>query len=150
MWQGEALALEWSDVGFEAKAISVNSRKQSRTRAYSPRESDMHDRLAEVLKGLGAKQAKGRYVFSDENLEPLFPHKVWGDFRKLVKGTDSEGMGFHARRHSLSPSTLLGAVSLSNGSNLDRAGVEEMRRRHQRHFPEEKRRALSQLEYRSV
>jgi len=70
----------------------------------------MHDRVAEVLKGLRAKRAKGRYVFSDENLEPLFPHKVWGDFRKLVKGTEFEGIGFHALRHSFS-------------SNLARAGV---------------------------
>jgi integrase len=107
----------------------------------------MHERLAEVVKGLRAKRAKGRYVFSDEDLEPLFPHKVWGDFRKLVKGTDFEGIGFHALRHSFS-------------SNLARAGVdgriidhfmghrtEEMRRRYQHLFPEEKRKALSQLRY---
>jgi len=55
---------------------------------------------------------------------------------------------------------VLGAVSLSNGRNLARAGVddriidhfmghqtEEIRKRYQHLFPEEKRKALSQLRY---
>ena len=147
MRRGEALALEWSDVDFRAKVISVNSRKQSRTQAYRPGEIEMHDRLASVLQELRSEQPKGRYLFADGSLQPLSAYKVWADLKKLVKGTDFEGMGFDALRQSFS-------------SNLARAGAddriinqfmghqtEEMRRRYQHLFPEEKRKALGRPGY---
>jgi integrase len=147
MRRGEALALEWSDIDFEAKVISVNSRKQSRTRAYTPREIEMHEALASILLSHRERQPKGRYVFAGEDLVPLSADRAWPDFKRLTKGTAFEGIGFHALRHSFS-------------SNLARAGVddriidhfmghqtEEMRRRYQHLFPEKKRQALSRLEY---
>ena len=67
--------------------------------------------------------------------------------RRLVKGTEFEGIGFHTLRHSFS-------------SNLARAGVddrmidyfmghqtEEMRRRYQHLFPRDKRDAIERLDY---
>jgi integrase len=89
-----------------------------------------------------------------------------GDHVKAeVQGADFEGIGFHSLGHPFNPSTMLGRVRakwapLPNGSNLARSGAddrtihhfmghqtEEMRRRYQHLFLEEKRKALSRLGY---
>jgi len=147
MRRGELLHLEWSDIDFDRGTIAVRSRKGSRSRRYQVRYIDVHPALHEALLEHKKEHFTDRYVLGDGGSEPWSPHKASWALKKLVKGTEFEGIGFHALRHSFS-------------SNLARAGVddriidyymghqtEEMRRRYQHLFPGARRVAVRRLGY---
>lgn len=147
MRRGEALRLEWSDIDFDASVISVNSRKQSRTRVYTPREIEMHEALRSLLLAHGEKHPEGSFVFARKDLQPLSADMVWRDFRRLTKGTGFEGIGFRALRHSFSSNLAAAGVDDRIIDHFMGHQTEEMRRRYQHLFPENKGKALGRLEY---
>jgi integrase len=127
--------------------VTIKSRKGSQVKRYQVREIDLHPRVCEIPAAQKERQQTGRYVLTDEVGEPWKPWKAHAALKRIVRGTEFEGIGFHTLRHSFS-------------SNLARAGVddrtidyfmghqsEEMRRRYQHLFPQTKGEAIGRLGY---
>lgn len=151
MRRGEVLRLQWLDVDFEGGYITARSRKQSRTRAETKRQIDLHPELKQQLLDWRKRQAKGQWVLGDRQaLAQLKPDQANRLFRQPMRGTTwcldgSKGwfkIGFHTYRHSFASN--LAGVGVDQRV-IDRwmgHQTEEMRRRYQHLFPRQMRSAI--------
>ena len=111
---GEALALEVSDVRFEARRLRIRQALSDRTGElespkHGPREVDLSPGLAEVLEahlsGLevaagAAGHPLGRWLFPSHAGTPLDAHNVRRAFRRLSRVAGLEPVTPHDLRHT--------------------------------------------------
>jgi integrase len=145
--RGEAVALEWGEVDFEGGRIWVRSRKQSRKQEFTARDIGLHDKLRDVLLRHREHGPKGRYVFRGRDGGPLTPYELHEAFKKLIRGSDYEGIGLHCLRHSFASNLAAQGV---DGRLIDHYmghQTEAMRHRYQHLFPEKKSEGIQRLPY---
>ncbi len=110
---GELLALEWQDIDFEKRTISVNKSCHDgkdlngvfgritdtpKTKA-SKRVIPVPKQIMPLIKA-HKKKSKSRYIITDENNNPPFVRCYQRNFEILLKKLNIEHKGFHALRHT--------------------------------------------------
>ncbi len=145
--RGELLQLEWADVDLKRGKLWIKSRKGSRSIRYQVREIDIHPRVREALAEQREQQNGGRYVLADRGSEPWKPSRADRALRRMVKGTEFEGIGFHTLRHSFSSNLARAGVDDRTIDYLMGHQTEAMRRRYQHLFPDARRGAVERLQY---
>jgi len=142
--RGEIVKLEWADVDFERRTLYVASQKQSR-RQIIKRSIEMTDALFDTLTELRLKTGGGRHVFAAADGKRLTVGTLRETFRRLVKGTKFEGVGFHVFRHSLASNLAAAGVDQRIIDSILGHQTEEMRQRYRHLFPNQQRQALQKL-----
>ncbi len=143
--RGELLKLEWSDIDFEARSLYVRSKKQSRAVASTQRRIPIHDRLLPVLEAQRLRTGKGRWVFANRTGGQLYVGTILVAFRRLIKSTEFEGIGFHLFRHSLASNLAARGVEQHYIDSILGHQTEAMRRRYQHLFPDRIEAALRMI-----
>jgi integrase len=98
-----------------------------------------------VVDGDGVSDAHLRQP-SSGNTHPKKPWKAHAALRRLVKGTEFEGIGFHTLRHSFSSNLAEDGVDDRMIDYFMGHRAEEMRRRYQHLFPRGRRDAIDRLD----
>lgn len=130
--RGEALALQWRDIDFEARTIFVRgtlSRVDGELVVTEPKTEASKAKIPmskgseKVLKSLRVRQAKEKlaagsqwhqtgYVFTTELGEPCDPRNALRAITVAAKRAELPGVGLHTLRHSAA------SIMLSNGVPL--------------------------------
>ena len=116
---GEALALKWSDINFEARTANIHStvvyiknRKDNTRRSLEivqPTTKTGHSRLIylsdmaidalrDLQKQLGWKE--DGYIVHVNHVKPIYRSAAQNTFDRIIKRADIEHCGVHALRHS--------------------------------------------------
>lgn len=132
MRRGEALALKWSDVDFEAHtlsirgtlarvdgALTVSEPKTERSRRVLPlspavsRLLEAHRRAQRVERMRAANiWTETGHVFTTETGKPVDPRNVFRALQAAAKKAKLEGIGLHTLRHSAATAMLENGVNL--------------------------------------
>lgn len=139
MRRGEILALEWSDIDFERKLISVNKsvvyvsgkgRIEKGTKTVrSQRIIAMTDTLIEILKKyqiwqnknkevLGSKWQQSDLIFTRDDGQPLHPDTITNWFVKFIKKHNLSHITFHGLRHTSATLLLSSGVDIETVSRI--------------------------------
>jgi integrase len=126
--RGEALGLQWSDLGADVVTFSHNRVivgdhvEEGTLKNNKPRIVELHPatiaalhrhRKAQIAERLAAAAwTETNYIFVDELGQPLRPDSVSGRFERLVGGTDLPKISLHGLRHTS------GTIALDNGTPL--------------------------------
>jgi len=146
MRRGELLKLSWTDIDLRRGLLWVQSRKQSRENEFKGREITIHSTLLSILKEL-RRGSRGPYLLPGREDEPVSAHKAYHDLKKLTRGTEFEGIGFHTLRHTFSSNLASAGVDDRTIDAFMGHETEEMRKRYQHLFPEKRRGAIEALPY---
>ncbi len=102
---GELIALDWSDVDFQERVItvrrSITSGRIGSTKSNKIREIPMTNEVYEVL---AVKQKKQGFVFTKEQNRPLSPVSCLKWLHKACAKADIRNVGWHNLRHSFASS----------------------------------------------
>ena len=136
MRKGELIKLEWGDVDLERRFLWASSGKQSQIQKETKRRVPLDDTLLATLHEQKLKSGDSRWVFPGPNGGKMSIHTLGESLRRLLKGTDFEGLGFHAFRHSLCSNLASKGVDQRFIDKIVGHQTEAMRRRYQHLFPE--------------
>ncbi|MDO8120638.1 site-specific integrase [Isoptericola sp. b490] len=138
MRRGEALALRWDDIDFDARLIRVRGTlgrvggillvtdtKTERSRRAIP----LSERAARVLRAVGERQAAERvaardewretgFVFTTELGHPVDPRNALRALTRAADRAGLEGVGLHTLRHSAASAMLGTGVPLKAVSDV--------------------------------
>jgi integrase len=93
--QGELLRLEWRDVDFEQKALTIRESKTD-----TPRSVYLPDVAAAALEGLRKQKIVGRAVFLDDEGQPLAREDLLYRWQRIRTAANLEDFRWHDLRHS--------------------------------------------------
>jgi integrase len=136
--RGELLALQWSDIDFNARVVRISkSLEQTKaglrikpTKTEKPRELPLPDYAIEVLRAQRAVQSENRRLFErdyrdDLNLvfatldgQYLKPDSMTAKVCLITKKAGLKGIGIHTLRHSFGSHLLSEGVPLATVSKL--------------------------------
>jgi integrase len=151
MRRGEVLRLQWLDVDLDGGYVTARSRKQSRTRAETKRQIDLHPELKQELLDWRKQRAKGQWVLCDrQSLTQLTPDRANGLFRRPMRGTtwcldrakSWFKIGFHTYRHSFASNLASLGIDQRMIDEFMGHMTEEMRKRYRHLFPKQRRSAI--------
>jgi len=94
---GELVNLEWDDVDFTRRAITIRPKAFWKPKGNEERSLPMHDA---VFFTLFAKEKVGRWVFSDRSGEKLKIHSLETAFRRRLKKLGISEASLHTWRHT--------------------------------------------------
>jgi integrase len=129
MRRGELMGLQWRDVDFEHRRISVRRNRvcvghrpvETTPKSHQARVIDVDDRTAQVLHHLHARRpvstmcdddlGDADYVFVGANGEPLHPDSVSERFQRAVRAANVPRIRFHDLRHTHATLAIRAGVS---------------------------------------
>jgi integrase len=94
---GELVNLEWDDVDFMRRAITIRPKEFWKPKGNEERLIPMHDA---VFYALFSKEKKSRWVFADAKGEKLKIHSLETRFRRHLKKLGISGANLHTWRHT--------------------------------------------------
>jgi integrase len=145
MRRGELVRLQWSDVDLERRQLYVHSYKQSQTKQETVRRVSINKKLLPVLQEQKQKTGHQQWVFLDEDGNKFKEEILSKRFRRFIKGTKFQGVGFHVFRHSLSSNMASKAVDQRTIDQIMGHQTEAMRQRYQHLFPEQMEAAVNKV-----
>lgn len=147
MRRGELSRLEWADVDLEKSFLVVSSKKQSRVRQVSSRRIYFNGELRSLLQNQKQKTGHARWVFSGSDGSQINTATLRETLRRLVKGTEFEGVGFHVMRHSLASNLASQGVDQRIIDKILGHQTESMRMRYQHLFPNKLEEIVQHLKF---
>ena len=147
MRRGELIKLQWTDVDLQKGLLWISSRKQSRSRKEVKRRIEMPTILWDELKAHYAVNHKNRWVFSNQNGEPLTTNQIHHSFKRIIKNSEFDGIGLHIFRHSLASNLALEGVDQRIIDSILGHQSSQIRERYRHLFPQQQSRAIELLNY---
>lgn len=126
---GELCTLQWTDIDFEHKILSVNRTvqrlyiegQQTKTvlmetepkSEYSRREIPLSAMILDLMKPF---QGNGKYVFGKE--KPVEPRTMQNHFKKLLQESQVQDKNFHTLRHTFATNCIEGGMDVKSLSEI--------------------------------
>ena len=145
MRRGEMTKLEWADIDLQRRFLLVRSRKQSQSKQEIRRRIYIADGLMDTLQAQREISGDQRWVFPGPEGKRLKVDTLGETFRRMVKGTEFEGLGFHCFRHSLASNLAAKGVDQRIIDRILGHQTEGMRQRYQHLFPEQMEEAFKSI-----
>lgn len=143
---GELLALDWNDVNFESKIITVRRSMYKGipgpTKTYKVRVVSMTD---DVLWVLFIKRKKEGYVFTDERGEALKDHRAERNIHRICKLAGMRLFRWHTLRHTFASHLAMAGVPMRVIQDLMGHGSEKMTMRYAHLSPHTFESAINKL-----
>ncbi|MGC1648375.1 MAG: site-specific integrase [Candidatus Sulfotelmatobacter sp.] len=140
MRPSEQYELEWSNVDFEWKQISV-----LRSKTGKPRHIPMNSEVVSALRTVEARPVRGRRVFLSEDGSPLVGYKHWfGPALETAKLCDT-GVTWYTLRHGFASRLVMAGVDLRTVADLMGHATIQMTMRYARLAPAHKLDAVERL-----
>lgn len=135
------------DFDFENQVVHVRERKRDRTKRETVRNVDLHDRLAEVMRGWFDQHPGGQFTLAQEDGKPVSISLASTHFEKTLAVHEKwrNVRGFHTFRHSFASILAMKGVDQRVIDALMGHQTEEMRKRYQHLFPASRKRAIDEL-----
>ena len=129
---GEVSGLQWEDIDFERKAMSIrrtlqrihciNGERRTRIAVLTPKSPSsmrtipLPNFLIDVLREYKTK-AESAFVLSQDG-QPVEPRNIQYRFKKLLKTADVKQVNFHATRHTFSVRALENGFDVKSLSEI--------------------------------
>jgi integrase len=140
MRPSEQYGLEWSNVDFTRKQISV-----LRSKSGKPRHIPMNSEVVSALRTVAARPLRGQKVFLNEDGDPLVGYKHWfGPALKAAKLCDT-GVTWYTLRHGFASRLVMAGVDLRTVADLMGHATIQMTMRYAHLAPEHKLDAVERL-----
>lgn len=140
MRPSEQYELEWTNVDFARKQISV-----LRSKSGKPRHIPMNSEVVSALRTIEARPMRGQSVFLSEDGQPLVGYKHWfGPALKAAKLCDT-GVTWYTLRHTFASRLVMAGVDLRTVADLMGHATIQMTMRYAHLAPEHKLDAVERL-----
>jgi site-specific recombinase XerD len=140
MRPSEQYELEWSNVDFTLRQISV-----LRSKSDKPRHIPMNSEVVSALRAVEARPLPGKRVFLNEDGRPLVGYKHWfGPALKAAKLCDT-GVTWYTLRHGFASRLVMAGVDLRTVADLMGHATIQMTMRYAHLAPEHKLDAVEKL-----
>ena len=140
MRPSEQYGLEWTNVDFTRKQISV-----LRSKSGKPRHIPMNSEVVSALRTVHARPLRGQKVFLNEDGDPLVGYKHWfGPALKSAKLCDT-GVTWYTLRHGFASRLVMAGVDLRTVADLMGHATIQMTMRYAHLAPEHKLDAVERL-----
>jgi integrase len=140
MRPSEQYELEWSNVDFARKQISV-----LRSKSGKPRHIPMNSEVVSALRTVETRPVRGQRVFLSEDGQPLVGYKHWfGPALKAAKLCDT-GVTWYTLRHGFASRLVMAGVNLRTVADLMGHATIQMTMRYAHLAPEYKQDAVERL-----
>ena len=115
MRRSEIFNLEWSDLDFRNRTITVNNKEDWHTKNYEPRTIPMTNFLYEVLSAL-PRHISSSYVFCKPDGSRF--QYINRDFDRVLKKAELPHIRFHDLRHTFASHLVMAGVDLATVQKL--------------------------------
>lgn len=107
----ELIHLTWSDLDFEKKLLSVQSKQGWHPKDYEVRHIPLNEKLVQLLSKIKRSQ-NGTYVYTTIGGAILNANVLSRDFRKLARQCGAKGASIHTLRHTFASYLAMKGVDL--------------------------------------
>lgn len=140
--QGEVLTLQWSQVDFARKTITIFEQK-NRAKDILP----LNERALEILKERAKiRHIKANYVFYNKNGNSIMVSNLQRAFSLAKKRANIEDLRWHDLRHTFATRLIQAGVDLYTVQKLGRWKTIQMVMRYAHHYPESLRVGIETLD----
>ncbi len=115
MRKSEIFNLQWSDVDFRNRIITVNNKEDWHPKNYEPRAIPMSNFLYGILSGL-PHHISSNYVFCKPDGNRF--HRIWWSFEKALRKAGLPHIRFHDLRHTFASHLVMAGVDLATVQKL--------------------------------